>query len=327
MATSTYFLLLEYSGIPIGLLLYSVIIRQLSNADPIPLKENIEEVWTYGLELMVILSVSTLLYGISFAGHSDQNGLPSYKLYCIIWCLVISIIEFFFLIFLTLKVRQWGKSSSKTKQYPNLVALIYWAVLVVLILLCNTYVHDSVKSLLPPDAIDLKLAGDEIKKISWLKRNHNLIWLIVILIIIGIALAYIFYKKIILNIKRKAIKEYNKGSLDLSKTPITAIKNLQDSLKNIPSNSPLIIDIYMKLSGIYSALFQSENALLQIQLLEATEAYKALNSYLKDGIIKRKIEILISQNKIAEVEQLINSLESKETADKLRFKIFKKTNS
>ncbi|MBK8484267.1 MAG: hypothetical protein IPL31_08000 [Saprospiraceae bacterium] len=309
----TIFLLIEYSGVPIGLILYNLIIKKLANADPIPTEDNNIKIWNFGLELMVITSVSTVLYAISFASHTNGEGLSYISSICIIICLSISIFEYFILILVTHKVRQWGSTHPKTLIYPNCFALLFWVVLILLIIGCSNYKHYIANKY---------SATTNNTATSWINQGNNSILIFIGLSFLASILIFFIVKKIILNIKRKAIIDYNKGSKLLKHDPLNSINKLKDSLKKIPENSPLIIDIYMKLSRIYLSFSDLINALNQIELLEQTTAYKSLHSFLRDGIIKSKFDILLKMNKISEAENLIHSIHSPEISEILKLAIY-----
>ena len=177
----TFFLLIEYTGVPIGLMLYSIIIKQLSTfsiSDPIAVNKKKETLWGYGLELMAIICISTLLFGISFAGHTNGEKLNSYKIFAIITCVLVSLIEFFILIVYTFLVRKWGEHNFRTKIYPNFLAFLYWVILVMLIIVCSKYSHqqNAEIELLPTATMPLNS--------SWLQNGNNTIFIMLLFALI-----------------------------------------------------------------------------------------------------------------------------------------------
>jgi hypothetical protein len=313
MNTNVFFLLVEYSGIPIGLVAYNTIIGQLASADPILATEKSDSNWHYGLELMQIVSVSTMLYGLSFLGHAHGNLLDKEVVGPLLLSLCVFMLEFFTILYITLKVRLWGKKSRQSKVCTNCIAFLFWIVLIVLIISQSDSNPATVSETLLPRKNNLLLPPGSRRSIFYYSIAGCLL-------IGGIILFLVQFR--LQRTRKTIIKDYAKGAALINADPTKAIRNLQHSLQKIPSNSPLLIDMHMKLARIYSELGESAKALDQIAKLAQTQAYKEYE-YLRTGVLCYQFDLLVSLGKLPEAEKLIDQIQDAPIAAKLKYQIYK----
>lgn len=299
MTLNVFILLIEYSAIPIALMLYSIAIKALSTADPIKIENQEESIWDYGIELMVIISVSTLLFGISYLGHADGLNLSHHEFLCVIASLLLSIIEFFILVFTVFMVKKWGKKAKQTRRIPNLIAAGFLVILWALIIICKGKFHTNG-------------TGTEPEKND--NQLHIPVWVVVVTAVLLTIAGFLYVRFMIRRAKRKLLEEYNIGARSSANNPEMSIASLKKSLRNLPDDSPLQIDIRMKLASINFKLKRFQFTINEIALLEKLRIFKKLNSYLRDSILKMKFNAQLKIARYKDAEKTIGEVRDTDTA-------------
>jgi hypothetical protein len=335
MNSNIFFLLAEYGGIPIGVIGYNFITSKLASPDPLsastPGHKKIH--LPFGLELMQIISVSTLLYGIGHFGHAVGDLYTKENLLLALIAFAISMTEFFIILYLTMKVREWGHLHKKTKIIPNIIATFFWICLAFLII--NT--SDEAKRTISSNGISKTQNNDsshlsEIATISdstnihlgnlyrEIRSPHILLYESLITCLLVGAVIYFIAQRQIKNKKNKILRVYSKGASLMNTDPTLAIRNLQNSLLKTPTDSPLLIDIHMKLARIFRELNEPEKALDQIKSLSQSPAFHKFE-YLRVGVLSFQIDLLLHIGRIDEAEKLIDLISNPQTAQRLQLEI------
>jgi predicted negative regulator of RcsB-dependent stress response len=328
------FQIAEYAGIPIGLMLFTILGNELCRVSPITTEKK-ENIWTRGLELMQIICSSTLLFGISFLGHTSGEELSKNKLIVIAVAFAITLVEIIWIMVTIVKIRGWGTSSVESQKQTNISAVFFWIVLVVFISVSHLFLEESKEDFIAATRnqnVTEKEYVDYIKKhqnvqtneIIITRKNYSL--LLIITLITFTTLATYIVRQFLEN-RRKAIMISYSKAIELATTndPSRAIANLKLTLKRAPADSALIIDVYMKLAKIYMVLNEYETALKQVFLAQNSQAYQKY-PYLRDGVLSFLVRIYLETSHLDLAEQEIFKISSEYTAAKLRELVFKAKN-
>lgn len=319
---SILFQILEYGGIPIGLMLFHLLNNKLASPDPISDNLEKDDFWERGLELTQIIFVSTLLFGFGVLGNSDTNGPNPTQSKVIIISLILAIAQLIVIMILIMNTRKFGKSSIQNKRYTNISALVFWLSLVLLISISFSSLRSNIEqpsgskvTMHSPIVVNVLNDDSTISKKSFFLISGVILFIVVTVIIL--------VTRIVIKRNRASLKKTYSTAILLATRdkPEDAIIKLQASLKKAPKDSVLVVDIYMKLAVLYISQNDTDKAIEQITCAQQSQTYLD-NVYVRDAVLAFLIDLDLTIGKIDDAEQWINNMSSSPTSEKLKARIW-----